>query len=180
MLFIIISFIKKIRLKCNKLTFVKNNNVKVGENFKLADYTTYIIHPTSHINIGNQVDMRNFINITTGKNAEINIGNKVFLNNYCSINCLERIDIGENTLFGENVKLYDHNHKYNDDQVFHHKFTTAPISIGKNCWLGSNVVLLKGVSIGDNVIIGAGCVIHKDIPSHSIIINKQDHKTIPL
>ena len=38
----------------------------------------------------------------------------------------------------------------------------------KNCWIGANVVILKGVTIGDNVIIGAGAVIHKDIPSNSI------------
>ena len=96
------------------------------------------------------------------------------MNNYCSINCLENIEIGENTLFGEGVKIYDHNHQYSSEKIEHQKFTTAPVKIGKNCWLGSNVIILKGVTIGDNVILGAGCVIYKDIPANSIVINKQE------
>ena len=73
------------------------------------------------------------------------------------------------------MRIYDHNHKYDSHQVYHQEFNTSPICIGENCWIGSNVVILKGVTIGDNVIIGAGCVIHKDVPSNAIIINKQEH-----
>ena len=50
----------------------------------------------------------------------------------------------------------------------------AAIVSGKNCWLGSNVIVLKGVTIGDNSIIGAGCVIHKDIPANSTVLNQQE------
>lgn len=172
--------IKKIKLKFNRFNFLLENNVSVGCNFKLANYTTTLIHPTSKIIIGDYVDIRNYFNITTGKSAKLLIGNNVFFNNCCSINCLDSISIGDNTLFGENVKLYDHNHKYNDEKVFHQSFTTSPIVIGKNCWLGSNVIILKGVTIGDNTIIGAGCVIHKNIPSNSVIVNKQDHLKISI
>ena len=76
------------------------------------------------------------------------------------------------------MKLYDHNHSYqrneNNLKISHSEFTTAPISIGKNCWLGSNVVILKGVEIGDNCIIGAGCVIHKNVPANSTVFNNQE------
>lgn len=171
----LIKLVKRIQLKYNKLKFLSNSNVKVGNNFKLGDYTTTIIHPYSKISIGNQVDIRNFFNVTAGKNAELKVEDKVFFNNCCSINVLEKVIIGKNTLFGENVRIYDHNHKYDSHQVYHQEFNTSPICIGENCWIGSNVVILKGVTIGDNVIIGAGCVIHKDVPSNSIIINKQEH-----
>lgn len=171
----IIKYYVKLVLKINKINFLSNPNVKVGNNFKLGNYTTSLIHLKSTIVIGNKVDIRNFFNLIVGNNAKLNIKDNVFFNNNCSINCLDNIEIGENTLFGENVKLYDHNHRYNNDKVFHQEFSTAPIKIGKNCWLGSNVVVLKGVTIGDNTIIGAGCVIHKDIPSNTVIINKQEH-----
>ena len=104
-----------------------------------------------------------------GENATVILEENVFMNNYCSINALERIEIGENTLFGEGVKLYDHNHEYNEQIVEHHKFKSSPIKIGKNCWLGSNVTVLKDVTIGDNVIIGAGCVIYKDVAAGTIV-----------
>ncbi len=178
MLYKMVNILCKLKLKFNKLRFLSNTNVKVGNNFKLANYTTYIIHPTSKVIVGDQVDIRNFFNLTIGKGAELTIGNKVFFNNNCSINCLDYIEIGENTLFGENVKMYDHNHQYDENQVFHKEFTKSSIKIGTNCWLGSNSVILKGVTIGDNVIIGAGCIIHKDVPANSVIVNRQDHYTI--
>lgn len=171
---LIIKLYKKFTLKINKISFLSTSNVKIGNNFKLGNYTTTIIHPTSKIVFGHNLDIRNFFNLTAGKNSVLVIKDKVFFNNNCSINCLDNIEIGENTLFGENVRLYDHNHKYDSLQVYHQEFTTAPIKIGKNCWLGTNVVVLKGVTIGDNSIIGAGCVIHKDIAANSIIINKQN------
>ena len=48
-------------------------------------------------------------------------------------------------------------------------YNTAPIKIGHDCWIGSNVVILKGVTIGDNVIVGAGCIIKEDIPNNMIV-----------
>ena len=58
--------------------------------------------------------------------------------------------------------------------IKHQGYTSAPIVIGKHCWIGSNVTILKGVTIGDNCVIGAGCVIHKDVPANSIVVNKQE------
>jgi acetyltransferase-like isoleucine patch superfamily enzyme len=120
------------------------------------------------------------LNVTTRKNcfiwiqgsASLSIGEEVFFNNNCSINCLDKIEIGSGTIFGEGVKLYDHNHKYTTNPIISiskDQFNTAPILIGKNCWIGSNVTILKGVTIGDNVIIGANCLIYESIPSNSIV-----------
>ncbi|WP_260199883.1 acyltransferase [Bergeyella zoohelcum] len=126
------------------------------------------------VTIGEKLELRNHCSIRVEKDATLSIGNNVFMNNGCSVNCLEKIEIGENTLFGEGVKLYDHNHEYSSERVERQKFKKAPIKIGKNCWLGSNVVVLKGVTIGDNSIVGANVTVYKDIPAHSMIINRQE------
>lgn len=178
MLHIIAKIIYKINLKFNKIRFVSYPNLSIGKNFKLGYSTTHIIHPTSSGILGKNIDIRNNFNLVLAKKANLIIEDNVFMNNNCSINCLESIVIGENTLFGEGVKLYDHNHQYEPLKVYHKEFTTSSIKIGKNCWLGSNVIILKGVTIGDNVIIGAGCVIHKDVPVNSIIVNKQEYKIL--
>lgn len=170
-----INVIYKLKVKLNKQRFLVNPNVNVGIKFKLADYTTFIIHENSKAVFGNYIDIRNNFNLVLGENANLLIADNVFMNNNCSINCLDAICIGKNTLFGENVKLYDHNHKYDMKKVYHNEFKTAPIVIGENCWLGSNVIVLKGVSIGDNTIIGAGCVVHRDVPPNSIILNSQSN-----
>ncbi len=147
-------------------------HIKIGLNNHFTIYDK-----VKKIDFGNGINFRNYIHIIVQNNAELTIGNRVFLNNFCSINCLEKIEIGDNTLFGENVKLYDHNHSYQTEPEFsvsHSEFNTKPISIGKNCWLGSNVTVLKGVTIGDNCIIGAGCIIFKDVPENSTVINHQN------
>jgi acetyltransferase-like isoleucine patch superfamily enzyme len=106
------------------------------------------------------------------------IGNNVFFNNYCCITSQGRIEIGDNTFFGEGVKIYDHNHKYEFReaklQVAPLEFSVGKITIGQNCWIASNVIILNNVTIGDNVLIGGGCLIHKSIPSNTIVMHKEE------
>lgn len=126
--------------------------------------------------IGKHLTFRKGFSVMINKHGEIVIGNNVFFNNYCSLNALKHISIGDGTIFGENVKVYDHNHCYKnpDVPIKEQGFSSAPINIGNNCWIGSNVVILKGVTIGDNCVIGAGCIVYKDVPSGTIMVNKQD------
>lgn len=74
------------------------------------------------------------------------------------------------------MKVYDHNHCYKnpDVPIKDHGFTVAPVRIGKHCWIVSNVVILKGVTIGDNCVIGAGCIVYKDVADGSVVVNKQE------
>jgi len=127
---------------------------------------------SSLIIIGNNFSHRKYCILRIFRNGILEIGDRVFINSFSSINCFDKIKIGDDTMIGEGVKIYDHNHTYqfqNELKVEKKKFTTSPVIIGKNCWIASNVTILKGVTIGDNVIIGAGCLIHKSIPSNSIV-----------
>lgn len=120
---------------------------------------------------------RERFNLTIEKGGKINIGKNVFFNHDCSVTSVgAKISIGDGTLFGENVKIYCHNHCYKNAllSIKEQGFSSAPVNIGKNCWIGSNVIILKGVNIGDNVVVGAGCIIYQDIPAGSIVINKQE------
>lgn len=150
---------------------------RLAKKSKLGKGFIFKTSASAKIDFGENLDFRNYISIWVGKEANLKIENRVFINNYCSINCLKSIEIGENTLFGEGVKIYDHNHAYQSEngelKVSHQEFTYGSVKIGRNCWLGSNVVVLKGVEIGDNCIIGAGCIIHENIPPNSIVVNEQ-------
>ncbi len=158
-----------------------HKNTMLAGSPKIGTNNKFLLYPNlQKVSIGKDFDIRNSVHIIVHNNATLEIGNNVFLNNFCSINCLEQISIGENTLFGENVKIYDHNHQYerteNGLKVSHSEFTKSAVMIGKNCWLGSNVTVLKGVTIGDNCIIGSGCTIYKDIPDNSKVVNSQELK----
>lgn len=127
---------------------------------------------------GKKSTFRKGFNLSIEGNGKVNIGKNVFFNNYCSVNALCKIEIGDNTIFGENIKIYDHNHRFSSSgkKIMEQGYNMAPVIIGKDCWISSNVVILKGVTIGDNVIIGAGCIVKEDIPSNVIV--KNDGKLI--
>lgn len=123
---------------------------------------------------------RERFNLTIG-GGKINIGEKVFFNHDCSLTCNGAgITIGDGTIFGEGVRIYDHNHQYKDTTrpIKEQGYTSAPVKIGRHCWIGSNVVVLKGVTIGDNCVVGAGCVVYKDIPEGSVVVCGQEMKVV--
>lgn len=125
----------------------------------------------SRITFGKKVTFRKGMSVAIEKEGKIIIGNGVFFNNYCSLNSLKEIRIGDNSIFGENVKIYDHNHtfKYKNELIKSAGFKSDKILIGNNCWIGSNVIILKSVSIGDNSVISAGEIVRKSVPGNSIL-----------
>ena len=134
-----------------------------------------LIYNKSFIMPLNSTDRAGF-HVVIEQSGGVKIGEYCFFNNYCTLASRAGITIGDGTLFGENVKVYDHNHCYKDTSIpiKDQGYTSAPITIGKHCWIGSNVVILKGVTIGDNCVIGAGCIIYKDVPDNSVVINQQN------
>lgn len=74
---------------------------------------------------------RNF-GVYLGKGARIMVGHNVFFNRGCSINCLESVEIGDNCIFGENVKIYDQNHRFADrnEIIRNQGYSIAPVKIG--------------------------------------------------
>lgn len=120
--------------------------------------------------------------ITIEEHGKIKIGNNVFFNNFCSLNSLHDIEIGDNCIFGENVKIYDHNHIYakKNIPVNNQGFTTGKVKIGENTWVASNVTILKGVTIGKNCVIGANSIISRDIPDDSIVTSTKCNNVRPI
>lgn len=131
----------------------------------------YRIIYRKNIKFGRHSTFRKNFNISIEGKGKVVIGANCFFNNNCSINSLESITIGSNSIFGESVKIYDHNHRFNDinKKIMAQGYSKAPVVIGKDCWIGSSVIILKGVTIGDNSIIGAGSIITENIPSESIV-----------
>ena len=100
-----------------------------------------------------------------GKN--IKIGKKVFINSGCQFQDQGGITIGDNSLIGPKTVLATLNHGFlPQDRA---SLDPSPIVIGKGVWIGANVTILPGVTIGDNAIIGAGSVVTKDVPQNTIV-----------
>ena len=80
------------------------------------------------------------------------------------------IYVGDYTMFGPNVILATAGHPILPKLRQEAYQYNMPVHIGKNCWLGAGVIVLPGVTIGDNTVIGAGSVVTKDIPSNVVAV----------
>lgn len=113
--------------------------------------------------------------------CNIYIGNNVSVNMNCTFVDCNKIEIGNNVLIASNVQLYTATHPVelserltpnwdiNTGEYFCRTYA-LPIKIGNGCWLGGGVIVLPGVTIGDNSVIGAGSVVTKDIPANSVAV----------
>jgi acetyltransferase-like isoleucine patch superfamily enzyme len=109
--------------------------------------------------------------ITVGDEARVRIGSGTFLNLGVMVAALELVEIGSHCMFANGCFVTDSNHRYDDPdkpvpwQGFDSK---GPTRIGDNVWLGANVVVTSGVTIGERSVIGANSVVTRDIPPYSI------------
>ncbi|MGI9192550.1 MAG: DapH/DapD/GlmU-related protein [Chitinophagaceae bacterium] len=84
---------------------------------------------------------------------------------YFGIAAGSTLHIGDGTLWAWNVNIQTANH----DPIDRNQYKVASVVIGKNCWLGGNVTILPGITLGDNVTVGANSVVTKSFPSNVII-----------
>ncbi len=150
--------IKYLEILYGKKFYLSNANL--GKRFEFD-----IAAKNYQMNFGKNISFKRYGLICIRENGQLSIGNNVFFNSFISINCHYKISIGDDCIFGESVKIYDHNHNYKNKfaPVAKQGYNYGEIVIGKNCWIGSNVIILKGAHIGDNAVIGANCIVFKDI-----------------
>lgn len=96
------------------------------------------------------------------------LGENVFMNYDCIMLDGGYIRIGKHTLIGPHCQFYTPQHPMDYVERREEKETAYPIAIGEDCWLGGNVVVCPGVTIGNRCIIAAGSVVTKDIPDDSL------------
>ena len=109
--------------------------------------------------------------ITIGDDARVRIGEGTFLNIAVMVAAHDRVEIGSHCMLANGCFVTDANHRFDDpDQpVTWQGFTSkGPTRIGDNVWLGANVVVTSGVTIGERCVIGANSVVTQDIPPFSI------------
>jgi len=106
---------------------------------------------------------------------KIIIGDNVFIQMDCHIGAINNITIGDNVLLASKVYITDHFHGKIIAEEMHlppaHRklFSKGPVIIENNVWLGEGVVVLPGVTIGENSIVGANAVVTKSIPKNSVV-----------
>lgn len=163
---------------------MKLNKVKFGKNLNLYGVPVIFKKKGSQLNIGENCTIKSSflsnlvglsqrtIIVTRTEEAKIEIGNNVGISG-ATIYARKEITIGDNTLIGGNVKILDNDFHPIEVEArnldIKEKIGTRKIKIGKDCFIGANSLILKGVEIGDGSVVGAGSVVTGKFPSNVVI-----------
>lgn len=150
-------------LNFNKIVF--KSIPMMNNSFKIA------MKKDTKLNIGKKLRTRNNVSFRIYNSGTIKIGNNCFFNDGCSINCQKNIEIGNNVIFGQNVMIFDHDHDYKNDV---NNFIMDDVKIGNNVWIGANCIILKGTIIDDNVVIAAGTIVKENISNNKLVYQHRE------
>lgn len=168
----------KLILSAFKIFFLKivyPRKLKISWIQFFGNRTSIIITGNSFVSIEKGTTSRSNLNIRA-ENANLNISYGVFFNHNCSITALNKILIGHNCSFGNNVVIVDHDHNYKLGK----DYITSEVIIGNNVWVGSNCVILRGTNIGNNSVVAAGTTIKGDFAENSIIMQSRTLESRPI
>ena len=143
----------KINIQNGKLLFNKSLNVLEPFPSLLEMQSKSVLD----IKNGFQVCPGCHIVVTHGSTLKLGSG---YINRNSKIKCYNNIEIGEDVAISENCTIWD-----SDAHTMKDSINTKPVKIGNHVWIGTNSIILKGVTIGDGAVIAAGSVVNKDIPT---------------
>ncbi|MEW6299076.1 MAG: acyltransferase [Thermodesulfobacteriota bacterium] len=148
------------------LTTAKYRYVKrcVGKGTVVGTRTEII--NSANVRIGNGCLLQDAVYIRAGAEGSVTIGDRAALNSFCRLFGHGSIEIGEDAQLGPGTLITTTGHDYRRDLETHFQ----GVVIGKGVWVGANVTILPGVSIGDFSVVGAGSVVTRSIPPRSVAV----------
>lgn len=170
------------KLKLQRIFFGKgvtlrfSQRITLGHFVRLGDQVHLSALGREGISIGNNTSIgaQSRLVVATTFNQlgkGIRIGNNVGIGEFAYLGGAGGLSIGDGCIIGQYLSCHPENHNFQDlsEEIRHQGTTRKGILIGRNCWFGSKVTVLDGVTIGDGCVIAAGSVVTKDVPAESVV-----------
>ena len=148
-----------------------NNYVENGVGANVSNTKIHISGSNNKVTIGSGTYLDNSVIWIQGNNCELNIGKNVSVEgaSFAIAEDNQKIEIGDDCLFSYKIEFKtSDSHSIIDMETNKRINPAQSIKLGRHVWLGAQVTILKGVTIGDNSIIGTGSIVTKDIPTNVI------------
>lgn len=159
-------------------------HIRCGKNVKFEDFSEIHGLCSDGLNFGDYVTISRGVMIRPSSyyggdyGIGLTMGEHSSIGPYGYVGCSGRITIGKNVMFGPKCSLFAENHVFSnkDSSIKSQGVQQKGITIEDDCWIGSNVTILDGVTIGKGSVIGAGTLVTKDIPAGSVVVDKREKK----
>jgi len=152
------------------------SRIRFGWFLKLGDGVELSAIGKEGISLGNNVGIGAYSRIVVSMSFDmpgeyIRIGNNVGIGEFAYLGGAGGLEIGNDCIVGQYLSCHPENHITDDisTPIRHQGVTRKGIVIGPNCWIGSKVTILDGVTVGEGCIIAAGAVVTKSFPANSVI-----------
>lgn len=160
------------------------NNAQIEANCRIGP-RAWCVNPAEidHIQLGQSVICRGILRCEDYSPGNIIIHHDVYIGDDVIISCANKVEIGAYTLLAHGVQVFDNDSHPIDPDLRVRDYLTilgrepgqrplipsAPIYIGERCWIGINVLILKGVSIGNGSVVAAGSIVTSDVPQNTLV-----------
>lgn len=180
-------FIKKVKglfLVGKDVTITHGSHIRCGRNVKFEDHSEIHGLCSEGLTFGDNVTISRGVMIRPSSYYGGDLGKGLVMGDHSSIGpygyvgCSGKITIGSNVMFGPKCSLFAENHVFSDTEstIKSQGVKQSGITIEDDCWIGSNVIILDGVTIGKGSVIGGGTLVTKDVPPYSLIIDERNKK----
>lgn len=157
-------------------------HIRCGKNVKFEDFSEIHGLCSDGLNFGDYVTISRGVMIRPSSyyggdyGIGLTMGEHSSIGPYGYVGCSGKITIGKNVMFGPKCSLFAENHVFSDTEcsIKSQGVQQKGITVEDDCWIGSNVTILDGVTIGKGSVIGAGTLITKDVPAGSVVIDKRE------
>lgn len=156
--------------------FFNLSNIQFGRWVQLEDHVFVSALSRRPVIFGDNVRIGAFSRILAATSFDnvgsyIRIGNNVGIGEFAYLGGGGGLEIGDDCIIGQYLSCHPENHNFGDNHrlIRLQGVTRKGIRIGRNCWIGSKVTILDGVTVGDNCVIAAGAVLTRSVPPNSVV-----------